>query len=322
MRQQLRVDQKSGRVRALLARQLQIHPLPAFLIIGAQKAGTTSLASYLAAHPNVVSPLWKEVHFFDLNYKEGEQWYRAQFPIGGRRWIRNRLLGRRLLAVDATPYYLMHPLAASRVARLIPAAKIIILLRDPVDRAYSHYHHEIRMGKEDLSFDEAIAAEPSRIAGEVQRFQAEPFYEGFNYQHFTYLERGLYANQISTWLRYFRADQILVLSSEQFFRNPAVEYRRVLKFLDLPAWELPAYPAEHVGSYSPMPLEIRSRLLEYYVPHNRTLRRYLNSKWPGAGDEIVDRFSNSPSHTRISELHDAGVENGYVESTAGVRESA
>jgi hypothetical protein len=320
--QQPSADQKSWRARSFLSRQLRAHPLPAFLIIGAQKAGTTSLASYLAAHPNVVSPLWKEVHFFDLHYKEGAQWYRAHFPVGGRRWIRNRLLGRHLLAVDATPYYLMHPQVASRVSRLIPAAKIIILLRDPADRAYSHYHHEIRLGKENLSFDEAIAAEPSRIAGEVQRLQAEPFYEGFNYQHFTYLERGLYANQIGTWLRYFRPDQILVLSSEQFFQNPAIEYRKVLKFLGLPAWELPAYPPEHVGSYPPMPEAIRDRLLQYYVPHNRTLRRYLNSNWPGTGDEVVDRFSSSTSQTRISERHDGRAENCCVEAIARSKETA
>jgi hypothetical protein len=272
-------------------RLFRAHTLPAFLIIGAQKAGTTSLASYLAAHPSVVSPKWKEVHFFDLNYTRGVEWYRSHFPMGPRRRLRSRFHGRRLLAGDATPYYILHPQAPSRAWHLIPAARIIVLLRDPVDRAYSHYHHEIRLGKESLSFEDAIAAEPSRIAGEVERLEAEPAYESFNYQHFTYLERGIYSDQMRRWLNYFRPDQFLVLSSEQFLKSPAAEYRKVLKFLGLPEWELPAYPAEHVGSYPPMSATMRERLLDYYAPHNQALRQYLNSHWPGSGDAIVERFS-------------------------------
>lgn len=277
---------------ALFAPLFRAHALPAFLIIGAQKAGTTSLASYLAAHPSVVSPKWKEVHFFDLNYTRGVEWYRSHFPVGARRRLGSGFQGRRLLAGDATPYYILHPRAPFRAWQLIPAARIIILLRDPVVRAYSHYHHEVRLGKESLSFDEAIAAEPSRIAGEVQRLEAEPAYESFNYQHFTYLERGIYSDQIHRWLNYFRPDQFLVLSSEEFFEKPADGYRKVLQFLGLPQWELPAYPAEHVGSYPPMPAATRQHLLDYYAPHNRTLRKHLNSHWPGAGDAVVDKFSS------------------------------
>ena len=287
---QLQASRRSGQARAFFAKLLRVYNLPDFLIIGAQKAGTTSLASYLAAHPNVVSPGFKEVHFFDLNYARGVEWYRSHFPVGARRQLRSLLQGRRLRAGDATPYYILHPQAAFRASRLMPGARIIILLRDPVVRAYSHYHHEVRLGKESLLFEEALAAEPSRIAGEVQRLEAEPSYEGFNYQHFSYLERGIYFNQIRRWLNYFRRDRILVLSSEQFFENPGGEYGKVLKFLGLPAWELPAYPAEHVGIYTPIPAAIRDRLREYYAPHNRALRHHLNSNWPGSGDEIVDRF--------------------------------
>ena len=288
---QLNLDQRSGETRTFFASLLRAYNLPAFLIIGAQKAGTTSLASYLAAHPSVVSPSFKEVHFFDLNYPRGAKWYRSHFPVGARRRLRSLLRGRHLHATDATPYYMLHPRAAFRASHLIPRARIIVLLRDPVDRAYSHYHHEVRLGKESLTFEDALAAEPSRIAGEVRRLEAEPLYEGFNYQHFTYLERGIYSDQIRRWLNYFRPDQFLVLSSEQFFEDPAGEYRKVLKFLSLPSWDLPAYPAEHVGTYPPMPAAIRDRLVMYYTPHNHALRQYLNSHWPSSGDAIVDRFS-------------------------------
>jgi hypothetical protein len=266
--------------------------LPDFLIIGAQKAGTTSLASHLAAHPNVISPKWKEIHFFDLNYSKGVNWYRSHFPVGRKRHVKTHLRGQRLLAGDATPYYLLHPQAPFRAFSLVPGARIIVMLRDPVGRAYSHYHHEVRLGKESLSFEEAIEAEPSRIAGEAKRLEAEPSYESQGYQHFTYLERGLYLNQIRRWLRFYRPDQLLILSSEQFFEDPASEYKRVLRFLNLPQWELPSYPAEHVGKYSPIPAATRDRLVKYFAPHNLALQKYLNSNWSGSGDAIVRRFAS------------------------------
>jgi len=186
---------------------------------------------------------------------------------------------------------MLHPQAPYRASRLIPDARIIILLRDPVDRAYSHYHHEVRLGNEPLSFQEAVEAEPSRTAGEAHRLETDPFYESFNYQHFSYLERGVYSDQIDRWLKYFRPNQFLVLGSEELREDPALGYKRVLKFLGLHEWELSAYPAEHVGKYPPIPEAIRSRLLEYYAPHNRVLRNQLNSYWLGTGDAVVDRFA-------------------------------
>lgn len=287
----LNLGEKATQARSFLASLAREYALPNILIIGAQKAGTTSLASYLAAHPWVVSPTRKEVHFFDLNYGKSVNWYRSHFLIGGRRRFKNGLYGRHLPAFDATPYYIVHPQVAERASRLIPGARIIILLRDPVDRAYSHYHHEVRLGTERLAFEEAIDAESSRISGEAHRLQSDSFYESFSYQHFTYLKRGIYWEQIHRWLKYFRPDQFLVLSSEAFFKSPAIEYKKVLQFLGLPALELSTYPAVHVGKYPGMSAVIRDRLIEYYAAHNRSLKHELNSLWPGTGDEIVGRFS-------------------------------
>jgi hypothetical protein len=265
--------------------------LPDFLIIGAQKAGTTSLASYLAAHRCVVPASRKEIHFFDLHYDNGVGWYRSQLPISWKARLRSFSQGERLLSGDATPYYLRDPRAPLRAHRLAPKARIIIMLRDPVDRAYSQYHHEIRLGKESLSFENAIAAEESRIAGEAERLTHDPRYISENYIHFTYLKRGLYAEQIRAWLEYYPVDQVLIVSSEKMFENPSAEYQRVLNFLRLPAWDLPSYPVEYPGKYQPMNVAIRVRLREYFAPHNRELREYLDSKWPGAGHAIVDRWS-------------------------------
>jgi len=265
--------------------------LPTFLIIGAQKAGTTSLASYLTAHPDVVASKWKEVHFFDLNYAKGRDWYRAHFPVGRKRKLRSRLPGSVLMSGDATPYYLLHPRVPERAAKLLPDARIIIMLRDPVDRAYSHYHHEVRLGIEPLTFEDAIAAEPIRIAGELEKLQSDSLYQSVNYQHFTYLERGIYAVQILRWLKWFRRDRILMLSAEQFFKDPKAEYERVLSFLGLRPFPLPSYPAEHVGRYSPLSSRMKDSLREFYSPHNQVLRHEINRFWPDLGDKITAYFS-------------------------------
>jgi len=278
--------------------------LPDFLIIGAQKAGTTSLASYLAAHPGVAPSKCKEVHFFDLNYEKGVDWYRSHFSIAAGQGLRSRLRGRRMQTGEASPYYIFHPLAASRAFDLLPATRVIVLLRDPVDRAYSHYHHEIRLGAEALSFEDAIEAEDQRIAEEEQRLALDSSYISFNYQHFTYLKRGIYADQIRRWLRYYRPEQFLILSSERFFQDPALEYQRVLHFLGLPPWDLPAYPAELVGTYRPLPTATRKYLQEYFAPHNSALQRLLNSVWPGTGDVVLDGFSRSAGKERF--LAEAG----------------
>jgi Sulfotransferase domain len=265
--------------------------LPDFLIIGAQKAGTTSLASYLAAHPNVAPAKCKEVHFFDLNYQKGIHWYRSHFSVAiGEDW-RRRIRGRRVQTGEASPYYIFHPLAAARACDLLPKVRIIVLLRDPVDRAYSHYHHEMRLGAESMPFDEATDAENSRIAEEEQRLALDPSYLSFNYQHFSYLKRGIYVDQIKRWLRYYRPEQFLILSSERFFKGPAAEYQRVLRFLGLPPWDLHAYPAELAGTYEPLSTGIRDRLRKYYAQHNSELRQLLDSVWPGTGTEVVDGFA-------------------------------
>ncbi|HET7207519.1 MAG TPA: sulfotransferase domain-containing protein [Terriglobales bacterium] len=267
--------------------------LPDFLIVGAQKAGTTSLADYLTAHPDVIPPKWKEVHFFDLDYHRGLEWYRSHFPVYGRPRLKSFLRHHRLMTGDATPYYIFHPLVPERAFQALPHAKIIVMLRDPVDRAYSHYNHEVRHGHEFLSFEKATEAEESRLKGVAERFSADRFYTSFEHQHFSYVSRGIYQAQIERWLHFYPAEQLLVISSEEFFRNPAEQYKRVLKFLSLPAWELDQYPAQHVGNYPPVSLETKARLQEYYEPHNRALREYLNSKWPGMGEQVVGNFAAS-----------------------------
>lgn len=144
---------------------------PDFLIIGAQKGGTTSLYTYLCQHPRVVGASRIEVHFFDLAYDKGWWWYRSHFPVHVFR------RGERIVTGEASPYYIFHPLVPERVRKDLPNVKLVAILRNPVDRAYSHYQHVRRNGREPLSFEEAIEREPPRTEGEAEIISSDDEYQ-------------------------------------------------------------------------------------------------------------------------------------------------
>jgi hypothetical protein len=243
--------------------------LPDFLVIGAQRAGSTSLFDYLCRHPQVASPSHKEIHFFDQNFFRGEGWYRSHFPP------RARL--RRLSAVtgEASPYYMFHPQAARRAAAAVPEARLIALLRNPVDRAYSHYQLARRGGHERLGFREALEQESDRLAGEAEQIGADPGYRSTPHRHLSYLARGLYAEQLERWLAVYPRDRMLVLRSEDLFAAPATAYAETLAFLGLPEHELDAFPRRNWARYDELDAATREWLVEYYREPNRRLYELL-----------------------------------------------
>jgi hypothetical protein len=254
----------------------RLRKLPDYLIIGAQRAGTTSLHRYLVQHPAVATLLHtKGVHYFDTNYGKGMAWYASHFPtrLYGR-WLHARR-GVRLLTGEASPYYLFHPHVPYRVANDLPAAKLIVLLRDPVARAHSHYQHEVARGFESLSFEEAIDREPERLAEETKRLLAEPLYNSFSHQHHSYLARGRYVDQLRTWRSLFPAEQLLVLSSEQFFAEPDRAFQRVLDFLELPAFKPAAFERHNAHSYARLSQPLYRRLCDHFAEPNQALYDYL-----------------------------------------------
>jgi hypothetical protein len=250
--------------------------LPTVLIIGAQKGGTTSLFNYLVDHPDVLPPLTKEIHYFDLHYARGPNWYRGRFPYA------RRLRGG-AVTLDASPYYLAHPAAPARAAGLLPGARLIAVLRNPIDRALSHYQHEVRGGREPLSFAEAIEREPERLAGEEERLLREPGSYSFNHHRYSYTRRGLYLAQLQRWMEHFPRSHLLVLQSEQLFREPAAASAAVHEFLGLRPHRLARYEAHYQGDYRRgMPDDLRTRLADYFQPHNRALYRWLGREFDWA----------------------------------------
>ena len=239
--------------------------LPDFLILGTQRGGTTSLYEWLSRHPGVVPAREKEVHYFDFQMARGPGWYRAHFPARGRH--PRRLTG------EASPFYLFHPRVPGRVRRLVPAARLIVLLRDPVARAHSHYRLQRRAGVEPLAtFEAAVAAEPGRLRGEAARVRAEDGYYSHHFHHHSYLARGLYHEQLERWFEHFPREQFLILRSEELHAAPARFFGRVRAFLDLP----PTPPdAAHVHlNHQPgegLNPETRARLREYFAGPNAAL---------------------------------------------------
>lgn len=245
--------------------------LPDFVIIGAQKCGTTFLYELLRRHDLILPAKRKEVHFFDVHFGKGVDWYRSHFLHPKRRNDRMTITG------EASPYYLYHPLAAGRAAEVLPEARLLVLLRNPVDRAYSDYHDKVRAGRETLSFEEALEAEEGRIRGEREKIISEGDYHSRSLRRFSYLSRGLYVDQLIEWEKFFGRDQILVLRSEDLFKDTAGFLGRVFDYLDLPDQELEApQKRRNVGDYKePMNPATRERLEEYFEPHNRRLYEHL-----------------------------------------------
>jgi len=254
----------------------RIRTLPDYLVIGAQRCGTTSLHRYLERHPCVAPAARKEIHFFDENFGRGLLWYRTYFPTAIHRAVQGGVRGRRILSGEASPYYVFHPHAPRRVFETLPTAKLVLLLRNPVDRAYSHYHHEVRWGFEKIAtFEEAIEREPERLEGETERILADETYSSFNHNHYSYLARGHYLEQVRSWRRFFPAERMLILESESFYEDTPRVFREVLEFLELPAWEAEAFPKHNEGPRPAMDPRTRERLARHFRPHNDELGRYL-----------------------------------------------
>jgi len=250
----------------------RVRVLPNFLIIGSQRAGTSSLFSYLRNHPAVVPSYVKEVHYFDRNYQRGVGWYRSFFPTVLYREALRRRTGLEPAIGEATPGYIFHALAPERVALLLPNVRLIVLLRNPVDRAYSSYWHRRAQGLEDLpSFEEAIAKEPRRLEGDdSQTLDGDDYTSSARRLH-SYLTRGIYADQLTKWFGLFPRDQFLIERSEDFFTEPAAVMKRVCAFLELPDLNLSDYRIHNPLSSGRMEPGTRRDLAEYFLPHNLRL---------------------------------------------------
>jgi hypothetical protein len=238
---------------------------PGFLIVGVQKGGTTSLFDYLSQHPNISPPFRKEIKFFDYNHRFGMKWYQANFPL------RMKLSKNQSITGEASPNYIFHPNGLARIALTFPDIKIILLLRNPINRAYSHYRRMFVSKRESLTFDEAISMEEERLRGEALKIAANPRYSQEKYFNYSYLSRGRYIEQVGKLFELFPRENVLLLKSEDFYTETARIYHQTLSFLGLPGIDLPNYRVSNQGRYEPMNAATRQKLADYFAPYNERL---------------------------------------------------
>lgn len=243
--------------------------LPAFLVIGAERGGSTSMFKYLSRNPALSPSLVKEPHYFDQNYARGLAWYKAHFDAAS-----SATPDRPVISFEASPYlYLPH--TERRAAALLPDARLVVLLRNPIDRAYSFYQLMVRFGRETRSFEQAIAEEPAMLAEELPRMQAaEPVWSKRVILG-AYIAKGIYIDQLLRWEGCFPRENFLVLRSEDFFADPDQALRQVADFVGFPHHGLSEYKAFLSTRSTPINPDTRRELVAYYREHNARLYEHL-----------------------------------------------
>jgi len=217
--------------------------LPHFLGLGTQKGGTTSLQKLLEQHPGVYLPPCKEVHYFSQHAEESPRWYAEHYRDAQRGQQRG----------DITPFYLFHPDVPARIHALLPRARMIVLLRDPVERALSQVFHARRHGFEALEVADALAAEPERLATGG----------AYSFQKHSYVARSRYLEQLDRYEALFPQRQLLVLKSEDLFNQTERVWDSIQQFLNLEPIPLPMdLPKANAGSgeAAQVPAAVRAQL--------------------------------------------------------------
>ncbi len=267
------------------------HTRPSFLIIGAQKSGTSALHSYLSRYPGIVPASRKEIHFFDqdLAYSRGVRWYHGHFPLPHR-------LGRHAVTFEATPSYLYRRKVPERILSYEPQMKLVVLLRDPVQRAYSQWNmYRLMFADRSGAFDVTRRASPAVREWADQMLPRQAFHEfeqavqeemaimaDDTESPPDYLRRGLYYGQLLRYFGYFGRDQIFVAESKELRDDPERVLNGIIDFLGMPSydWRSQLLTMVHVRQYEQkMTNQMESFLRQFYRPHNDQLYELLGREY-------------------------------------------
>jgi hypothetical protein len=246
--------------------------------VGAVRCGTTSLYYNLCRHPSILPAAYDEIGFFDSNYHLGLNWYRSMFPTKAKMNSVMKKHGYCITGED-TPFYFWKPIAAKRIAKMLPNVKLVAILRNPIDRAYSEYQSTLRSGGEEIngriiSFEEAIDDELRRIEAAKENGTIKNYTSLIKHQ--SSLTKSIYADQLQIWLEYFSRDQIFIIRTEDLTKDPNKTLNEIFSFLDLPNYEIKDVLKYKVGDYSSMKDSTRKFLIGFFKPHNERLYKMLN----------------------------------------------
>ena len=255
-----------------------IRVIPDFLVIGAKRCGTTSLYQHLSEHPCISRSPHDNIGFFNENYHLGINWYKSLFPtVFYKKKMESK--NKQCLFFDVTSTYMEEELTAKNVYEVNPNQKIIVILRNPVDRAYSHYHVNVKEKSEKRSFEDAVFEEMNRIKSERIIQNKNKNLRVFTPNNIHYLKKGFYALQLKSWFKIFPREQILVLSTEEFQEDQNLIYKKIFDFLNIPNMKIKSIEKMEKGNYIPMKHDTRNLLLDYFRQCNHELFELINSEF-------------------------------------------
>ena len=236
--------------------------LPDFFVIGVVRSGTTSLYHYLDEHPCITKSAYDELGFFDDNYHLGLNWYRSMFPTKSHKEKIIKKFGK-FLTYDVTPFYIYNKISVERIFKSFPNSKIIAVLRNPIDRAYSNYF----LGDQKESFEKTVEREKE----ELKRISAMDHEDYYKFTRNSLLARGFYAEQLKSWFKVFPKEKILIIKSEDLSSNPQKNLNEIFQFLELPQHNIEKLEKKNLGNYLRMEEKTRNDLTEFFRPYNEKL---------------------------------------------------
>lgn len=244
--------------------------LPNFIIIGTVRSGSTSLYYNICEHPSVLQAAYDEIGFFDSNFHLGIDWYRSMFPTKNKM---NDVLKDQICSItgEDTPFYFWKKEAAERIYQILPNIKLILICRNPIDRAYSNYNLAIRNGSEKFSFENAIEDEIKFMDNHTFRECAD--------RPRSYLTKGLYAEQLKIWYEIFSKEKILIISTEELQKRPVDTLSNVYEFLKIPQYSIKNIQKQKSAKYDKMNQATRKKLQSYFEPHNRVFFNMIQKEF-------------------------------------------
>jgi hypothetical protein len=260
--------------------------LPNTIIVGNNKSASNTIYFNLLDHPQIVGASRRENRFFDANYWRGINWYKSHFP---KKSIEKEFekSNSKLIILDSSPTAYLHPFAASRVKKLLPSAKLIILFRNPTDHAYSLWHHRVRTNVESETFENCILNDQERFEETEKKWRNDEVREHtWKDLRLSYVSDGIYFNHIKKWYSLFPKENIHCINVDDLSKEPIIVLNKICNFLDIPEHHFKNYVKKNVNKEDPRqktskPInpDTRKKLVEFYKPHNKKLESFLNMKF-------------------------------------------
>jgi len=252
-----------------------VRVLPNFFVIGPGRTGTTSLYHYLDQHPCITKSAYDELGYFDDNFHLGFNWYRSLFPT---KFTQQKIESKykKFLTYDVTPGYIRRPWAARRISSYFPNTKLISVLRNPVDKTYSHYNMGVNGGNEKRSFEEVIKYDLKQLENFSDSYSktSDDYFK--NVIENSFVARGFYLEQLDIWFKLFPKKQILIIKSEDLANRTTEVVKDIFNFLMLPEYKIKNVSKHSVSDYSKMNSSTRKTLVEFFKPYNKKLYEFLD----------------------------------------------